>query len=1386
MKSKRSERASDGLPGHTEDAAAESAQSSPAVSFPIVGIGASAGGLEAFTQLLKALPDDTGMAFVLVQHLAPSHASALAEILSRATRMPVTEVHEDSIVEPNHVYVIPPDRSMTIIGGALQLLPREGRGAHHPIDQFFRSLAQEHGHRIIGVVLSGTASDGTIGLEEIKGEGGITFAQDHTAQHEGMPHSAIASGCVDFVMSPAEIARRIVQISQHPYAVAEPATPPVVDRPDLVQVIQLINDVTGVDFTGYKVNTLHRRVTRRMVFQKMRGLGEYVEFLKESPAEVEALYQDILISVTSFFRDKESFEALKTSAFPRILKDRSRHDPVRIWTLGCSTGQEAYSLVMAFTEAAEAMGSAVPVQLFASDLNTASIDKARAGLYSKDIAQDVSPERLQRFFTEVNGQYRITKSIRDACVFSRHNVLADPPFSRIDLISCRNLLIYMEPKLQQRIMPTLHYALKSTGCLWLGGSETIGNYQNLFQAEDAKHRIYCKKSGSSRSPGGFPMQRGKMKRSPYAPNVDRPGDTGRLYLEADRHLLSRFAPPGVLVTSDLEVLQYRGDLSPFLALSPGKASLSLLKMLRGGLLVAVRAAILRAGKDGAPVRSEGLGIKFGGAQLEVAIEVIPINAREAAEGGFLILFDDGRVRGSREETGTVTATPIDRIDETDLVRLSKELADTREYLQAVIEQQEEANDDLQSVSEEAQSANEELQSTNEELETSKEEIQSSNEELATVNDELNNRNGQLHQVNDDLINLLDSALMAVVILGRDLRVRHFTPKAEELLNLIPTDVGRPLGDIKLNLDELPDLEPLLTEVITTASTHEREVRDKHGRWYSLRLRPYRTVENKIDGVVVMLVDVDVMKHAEDALRRGTMQFEALFDASPVGMYMVDDNLRLRLVSQKALPVFGDIDHLIGRDLTEVLTILWGDQVGKEAVARFQHTLETGEPYLSPEFSERRFDTGKHEYYDWQVHRIILPDGKYGVVCYFIDISERVRLTDELRQNAADLSESNHHKTEFLAMLAHELRNPLAPIHNALQILRHTAGADGADGIGRGDTKSRSATEIIERQVAQMVRLVDDLLEVSRVSRGKIELRLGRVEMGSVVHDAVETIRTSCESRSQELTISLPPQPIYLHADPARMAQVLGNLLSNACKFTDPGGHIWLTVEREGGQAVIRVRDNGIGIAARDLPRIFEMFTQIDASMERSAGGLGIGLSLVRTMVELHHGVIEAHSPGVGQGSEFVVHLPMDVHVSAATSPPQGSPSSETAVTPRRVLVVDDNRDSAESLAMLLSLDDHDVRTAHDGLEALDEAEAFRPDVVLLDIGLPKLNGYEVASRIREQPWGKNTILVAMTGWGQDQDRVHSANAGFNAHMVKPVDHGALKKLLVETQASTSV
>lgn len=823
---------------------------------PIVAIGASAGGLEAFQQLFRALPADTGAGFVVIQHLSRERESMLAEILSRATTMPVVEVHDEPLVQANRVYVIPPDRDMTISRGSLHLVARPQHGVHRPIDHFFRGLAAERRQKAIGVILSGTGNDGMLGLEEIKAEGGFTFAQDATAQHDGMPRSAIASGCVDLVLAPDEMGREIARMLRHPQIIETKET--AADDETNVEIATILKSLhkgTGVDFNGYKTSTLTRRIKRRMVLQKSEGLKGYAGLLAKNPAELEALYQDILISVTSFFRNPELFESLKTHVFPRLAEGRSPQEAVRVWVLGCSTGEEAYSLGIAWAEFAEAAGSTVRIQIFASDLNARGIEQARAGVYPKSIDQDVSPQRLRNFFGEADGHYRVVRQIREAAVFARHNVLTDPPFSHVDLISCRNLLIYLDPVLQKRVMPLLHYALNPDGALVLGSSESIGSFRNFFDIEDAKQKIFRRKTGASGPIIPFaprPAFRGESTRA--VPARDAASDMEK---QMERLLLARYAPAAVLIDGELNIVQIRGDTGPWLAPAQGKASFNLLKMAREGLTAALRATIQQAKTEGKPARQDGLKVKSNGGFRPVSLEVAPMRGN-----GFVVLFEEpGKPEPpSVSRTRKVSSAAVQALEQEN-ARLLRELASMRDAHQSIVEQQEAANEELQSANEEAQSANEELQSVNEELETSKEEIQSSNEELVTVNEELQHSNHELGQLSNDMLNLFASVRAPIIMLGRDLRIRRFTPMAEKILNLIPADVGRPIGDIKLALST-SDLESMLTEVVNDIVPKEIEVQDRRGCWYLLRILPYKTLDNRIDGAVLLLIDVNDLKLAQ--------------------------------------------------------------------------------------------------------------------------------------------------------------------------------------------------------------------------------------------------------------------------------------------------------------------------------------------------------------------------------------------------------------------------------------------------------------------------------------------------------------------------------------------
>jgi two-component system, chemotaxis family, CheB/CheR fusion protein len=883
-------------------------------TFPIVGIGASAGGLEAFRQLLEHMPVDTGMAFVLVQHLDPTHKSILSELLARSTRLPVSEVSDGMRVAPDHVYVIPPNTCMAITEGALYLQPREeGHAGRRPIDYFLRALAEDQRHLAIGVILSGTDSDGTLGLEAIKAEGGINFAQDpNSAKYDGMPHSAIVSGHVDFILPPEGIAQELARISRHPYVMpAAGATTRVQEEPPLTgsngfrKILSLLRKARGVDFTDYKANTLHRRITRRMVLNKLDSMEEYGQYLRENATEVEALYQDILINVTSFFRNPETFVVLKEKIFPQVVEQRTQDEPIRVWTLGCSTGEEAYSIAISFLEFAVDRGEHIPIQIFATDLSDRGIEKARAGLYSKEIAGDVSPE-LRRFFTEAEGGYRISKPIRDMVVFARQNVITDPPFSRLDMISCRNLLIYMEPVLQKQVLPALHYALKPTGVLWLGSSETPGSSSDLFAPQDKKHRFYSKNLASTRL--HFQSARGEIGRDRTASGEPRNQMSERLrseldaQKESDRILLARYSPASVLINTELEILQFRGSTGAYLEPPPGKATLNLLKMAREGLMLPLRAAIQKAKRDDATVRKEGVRIDFDGESRQVNLEVIPIKDLTTEGRSFLVLFERAPFEAGPPEKRKAKGVMKRKAEDRQVTRLQEELATTREYMQSLVEQHEAANEELQSSSEEIQSSNEELQSINEELETAKEELESSNEELATLNDELNSRNQELTTLNDDLNNLNVNAGIPIITLGRDLRIRRFTRQAEKVLSLVGADVGRSISDLNLKLN-VPDLGALIIEAISNISVKEREVQDKQGRWYRMRIGPYKTVDNRIDGAVVVLEDIDALKRSEVEIKEARDFAEAVIRTTRDPLLILNADLSVHKANEAFYDTF---------------------------------------------------------------------------------------------------------------------------------------------------------------------------------------------------------------------------------------------------------------------------------------------------------------------------------------------------------------------------------------------------------------------------------------------------------------------------------------------------
>lgn len=882
----------------------------------IVGIGASAGGLEAFLKVLNNLPVDTGMSFIFIQHLEPTHESKLSEIFSKYTHMPVQQINSLTKVKRDHIYVIPPGKYISIKERNLTLSEREKTdGLFLPIDYFFKSLAKEEKNKAIGIILSGTASDGTEGLRAIKAEGGLTFAQEQsTAKYPGMPASAIESGNVDIVLSPEKIAKELVRIGSHPYIAFTRQKEKEEESEEVdvyTSIFNKLRSVTGVDFSNYKLNTIRRRITRRMVLNKTDKIENYANLIKESKTEVHELYRDLLINVTNFFRDLEVFGMLKTKVFPEITKDMAADNPVRIWIPGCSTGEEAYSVVISLLEYLEEKEKQAYVQIFATDISDAAIDRARNGTYSEAGLKDISPDIIRKYFSQSNGAYQINKNIRDLCIFAKQDITKDPPFSRIDLISCRNLLIYFSADLQKKIIPIFHYALKPNGFLLLGTSESVGGFGDLFYLTDKKYKLYHKKQTTSRTDFNFSY---KIPEKTVANNfIEFLPAKLDIQKEADKIVLDKYSPPGILINSAMEIIQFRGKVNKYLDPTIGDASLNVFRMLKETFNLDLHTAIKKARQTNDSVTIEDVPFDTNGSRKLLNLEVIPIkSATKGDDASFLILFRERNIDNDKKKENKKKIKAKSLL-ESNAERLRKELIATKENLQSIIEEREAANEELRSALEELQSSNEELQSANEEMETAREELQSTNEELITVNDELENRNEQLNEINNDLNNLLSSVNIPIIMLDKDLKIRRYTPRAEKVWNLISGDVGRPIGNINPNII-VPELREHILDVLENFESKEMQAKDNEGNWYSMKFRPYRTIDNKIDGVVISLYELEGIRKSD----LGKNFINEIFQNLPGAILIIDNNLKMIDGNKAFFAMFGfKLEDSIGKPILQL-------------------------------------------------------------------------------------------------------------------------------------------------------------------------------------------------------------------------------------------------------------------------------------------------------------------------------------------------------------------------------------------------------------------------------------------------------------------------------------
>ena len=855
--------------------------------FPIVGIGASAGGIAAFEAFFSTMPvdSDPGMAFVLVQHLSRDHKSILSDLVRRYTKMEVFDVEEGMVVKPNCAYIIPPNRDMALSDGALHLLePSLARGIRLPIDFFFRSLAQEKHDRAICVILSGTGSDGTLGARAVKGEGGMVMAQSpESTEYDGMPGSAIATGIVDFILPPkgmpAQLLAYVGRAYGTPILPVTPESPQPADGLD--KIFALVRSQTGHDFSKYKRSTIVRRVERRMAVHQIDHLADYIRYLQLTRPEIDALFRDFLIGVTNFFRDPEIFETLQEQVVPKLFESKSANQSIRIWVPGCSTGEEAYSIAILLRERMEVMKEVFKVQIFATDIDRQALDYARAGVYPASIIADISPERLAHFFEQERpdgSTYRIHKTIRDMLIFSEHDLIKDPPFSKLDLLSCRNLLIYMGPDLQKKLMPLFHYALMPDGFLLLGSSESIGDSGDLFVNLDRRGKIFqCKPDVKGRQLLAVSTSSPRLPATDAVRQSTRGGlADGKVSLHeiAVRTVMGHFAPVGALVNERGDILYLLGRTGAYLEPSPGEASMNIFRMAREGLRSDLTVALHRAVSNGITTVHPGLHIKNNGFVATTKLTVVPIVADSEGTippGLFLVILESEAAAPKRSSVvanaaadGAMASASLDLNDY--IIRLKQELRGKDEHLQTIIEELESSNEELRSAHEEMQSVNEEMQSTNEELETSKEELQSVNEELSTVNSELHAKVLDLSRSNNDMKNLLSGTDIGTIFVDHQLRILRFTPTVSSLINLIETDVGRPVDQIRSTLRGYDHLAADSKEVLSSLVPKELEVESNAGAWYLLRIRPYRTLENVIEGVVITFTDCTALKNAQSALQ----------------------------------------------------------------------------------------------------------------------------------------------------------------------------------------------------------------------------------------------------------------------------------------------------------------------------------------------------------------------------------------------------------------------------------------------------------------------------------------------------------------------------------------
>ena len=1342
-------------------------------SAPVVGIGASAGGMEAIITLLTELPCDTGFAIVIIMHLDPNLVSSLAEILGRVTSMPVVGIKRGMSIQSNHVYIIPPDYDIELSPTAtFKMTKRNPSILHMPIDYFFRSLAANKKNKCIGIILSGMGSDGTLGLQDIRTEGGLTFAQQpSSAKYDMMPCSAIRSGAIDTILMPQEMAKELTRISTYLYIkpknlAVSSQDKVVVDNFDelpeeraheLGGIIRTLRKATHFDFAKYKLGTINRRIKRRMVLCKITSVEAYADYLSHHIDEAKALAEDFLITVTRFFRDNDVFTALKERILPDLLSNHPKEVPFRVWVPGCATGEEAYSIAILLLELLEKKDIFLEIRIFATDISENALKQARTGFFSEGICRDVPFEYLQRYFKKVAGGYCVSKWVREQCIFSRHDLIRDPPFAKIDFLSCRNLLIYFNPELQKQVIPILHYALNEVGVLLLGRSEAPQGFPNLFSSLDKKSRIFLKKGIVGKGIPAFHPSALSIKRiEPFMRSRDFTNNNEFILKEAERFILDRYAPPCVLINSQMDIMMTRGKVASYLALSPGQPHLNIIKMASLELAMEIRRGIQSVKKSASMVYKKHIHLKDTPQPQDITLKIETLKTfPQTKEPYYLIEFEEEVKQTGKNRTEIHSPPPpsLSKINKND--RQENLLAE--QHYQLLLEQFEATQEAMVTSNEELQSSNEELQSTNEELETAKEELQSSNEELSTVNEELNFRNLEITHLNKDLNNLLTNIDIPIILVDDERRIRNFTPSSSKILKLIMADVGRPIGDITLRIKGI-NLDQILSDVMRTRTETVIEITDDDDFWHKLIVKPYQNPLNKIEGAVVILLNINDLKRATEGIKKAYADAQTIIRTLPTPLLLIEEGLTVLLANEAFCETFqitlkdvigeqistlGDgqwnipgliklikktltrdvsfkdfeVEHtfpLIGRktmllNATKVNLAGSGNMVALLAIQditlrkemeykkfynRLTLALETGQigaweldllhgvlkwdnrmyeihgiknksqlsydtwlntlhpadrPNIEAEFKkflverkrldiEYRIIHSSGEIHYVHTYAAMLGESEEQknaiVIGTTLDVTEQklltIALTNEKKKLMSTLYERelvNKELERFAYVASHDLKAPLRGIEHLTTWIEE-------DANNNLSNESKENLVFLRTRVSRMSDLIEGILQYTRA--GRTDLNISTVNIQELLDEVIETLNPP-----EKFTFHYAKNLPTFNTTRIALSQVFSNLISNAIKYNHrKKGRISIGVTDKKDFYEFFVTDNGPGIKAIYYENIFEMFQTVVAKNQKESSG--IGLSIVKKIVEVNHGKISVDSE-VGKRTTFCFTWPKNIN-----------------------------------------------------------------------------------------------------------------------------------------------